>query len=153
MAPQEIRPLSPTDKDLHLSHTNASSRDLDYVASNARTVVPHPEEHDHEQHRPATALEEAEYAWGRLRRHCQDGFSEFFGTMVLILFGDGVVAQVVLSGGTKGNYQSISWCWGSVFFLSRSFCLSGIAFSFWPWTGQVTDNHPQNRSHARRIRC
>ena len=30
------------------------------------------------------------------------------------MFGDGVVAQVVLSGGTKGDYQSISWGWGSV---------------------------------------
>ncbi|EMR09454.1 hypothetical protein PNEG_02398 [Pneumocystis murina B123] len=30
----------------------------------------------------------------------------------MILFGDGVVAQVVLSGSTKGNYQSINWGWG-----------------------------------------
>lgn len=28
------------------------------------------------------------------------------------MFGDGVVAQVVLSGGEKGSYQSISWGWG-----------------------------------------
>ncbi|GAB7348696.1 hypothetical protein MBLNU459_g7439t2 [Dothideomycetes sp. NU459] len=28
------------------------------------------------------------------------------------MFGDGVVAQVVLSNGEKGNYQSISWGWG-----------------------------------------
>lgn len=28
------------------------------------------------------------------------------------MFGDGVVAQVVLSGGTKGDYQSITWGWG-----------------------------------------
>ena len=28
------------------------------------------------------------------------------------MFGDGVVAQVVLSGGEKGDYQSISWGWG-----------------------------------------
>lgn len=51
-------------------------------------------------------------AWSRIREYCQDGFSEFLGTMVLILFGDGVVAQVVLSKGTKGDYQSISWGWG-----------------------------------------
>lgn len=30
----------------------------------------------------------------------------------MIMFGDGVVAQVVLSNDTKGNYQSISWGWG-----------------------------------------
>ena len=28
------------------------------------------------------------------------------------MFGDGVVAQVVLSKGEKGDYQSISWGWG-----------------------------------------
>lgn len=50
--------------------------------------------------------------WPRVRSVWQDAFSEFFGTMVLILFGDGVVAQVVLSKGEKGNYQSISWGWG-----------------------------------------
>ncbi|KAL2689066.1 hypothetical protein Neosp_003118 [[Neocosmospora] mangrovei] len=50
--------------------------------------------------------------WSRVRETCQDAFSEFFGTFVMILFGDGVVAQVVLSRGTKGDYQSISWGWG-----------------------------------------
>lgn len=59
-----------------------------------------------------TALQEAEAAWFRIRRYLQDPFSEFCGTFVLILFGDGSVAQVVLSGGTKGDYQSISWGWG-----------------------------------------
>ncbi|KAH8127102.1 hypothetical protein ACSS6W_006270 [Trichoderma asperelloides] len=58
------------------------------------------------------SLEEEQLAWSRIREYCLDAFSEFFGTMVLILFGDGVVAQVVLSGGTKGDYQSISWGWG-----------------------------------------
>lgn len=50
--------------------------------------------------------------WSRLREYCRDVFSEFFGTMILILFGDGVVAQVLLSNGQKGDYQSISWGWG-----------------------------------------
>lgn len=50
--------------------------------------------------------------WSRVREYCQDAFSEFFGTFILLLFGDGVVAQVVLSRGTKGDYQSISWGWG-----------------------------------------
>lgn len=50
--------------------------------------------------------------WSRIRHYCREAFSEFFGTMILILFGDGVVAQVTLSGGTKGDYQSISWGWG-----------------------------------------
>lgn len=50
--------------------------------------------------------------WSRVRHVCRDGFSEFMGVFILILFGDGVVAQVVLSNGTKGDYQSISWGWG-----------------------------------------
>lgn len=50
--------------------------------------------------------------WSRVRHTCRDGFAEFMGVFILILFGDGVVAQVVLSNGTKGDYQSISWGWG-----------------------------------------
>lgn len=54
-----------------------------------------------------------ETGWTKLRRtYFRDAFSEFFGTMILILFGDGVVAQVTLSKGAKGDYQSISWGWG-----------------------------------------
>lgn len=64
---------------------------------------------------PRHYVGEPELFWPKVRRHLQDPFSEFFGTMVMILFGDGVVAQVVLSGGTKGDYQSISWGWGSVY--------------------------------------
>ncbi|GJN69808.1 hypothetical protein PLICBS_003860 [Purpureocillium lilacinum] len=50
--------------------------------------------------------------WPVIRSMWQDAFSEFFGTMFLVLFGDGVVAQVVLSNGKKGDYQSINWGWG-----------------------------------------
>jgi MIP family channel proteins len=38
--------------------------------------------------------------------------AEFLGTFTLIMFGAGVVAQVVLSGGTAGNYLSINIAWG-----------------------------------------
>jgi len=51
-------------------------------------------------------------AWSRFRHFMREPFSEFFGVFILILFGDGVVAQVVLSNGEKGDYQSISWGWG-----------------------------------------
>jgi hypothetical protein len=60
----------------------------------------------------AYAQYEPELPWVRIRRQLQEPFSEFFGTMVMILFGDGVVAQVNLSNKTKGDYQSISWGWG-----------------------------------------
>ena len=44
-------------------------------------------------------------------------FAEFFGTMILILFGVGVVAPVVTGGfptttGATGDYNSIAWGWG-----------------------------------------
>ncbi|KAG9230369.1 aquaporin-like protein [Amylocarpus encephaloides] len=55
---------------------------------------------------------EPELAWSRIRRVMREPCSEFFGVFILILFGDGAVAQVVLSRGTKGDYQSISWGWG-----------------------------------------
>jgi aquaglyceroporin related protein, other eukaryote len=61
---------------------------------------------------PSEEEERARLAWSRVRSTCQDAFSEFFGTFVLLLFGDGVVAQVVLSENSAGNYQSISWGWG-----------------------------------------
>ena len=45
--------------------------------------------------------------------------AEFLGTMILILFGCGVVAQVVTGGtplttapGATGDYNSIAWGWG-----------------------------------------
>lgn len=44
--------------------------------------------------------------------------AEFAGTMILILFGTGVVAQVVAGGGLTvppgglGDHDSISWAWG-----------------------------------------
>lgn len=39
-------------------------------------------------------------------------FSEFLGTFILVMFGDGAIAQVVLSNGTKGSWQSINWGFG-----------------------------------------
>jgi glycerol uptake facilitator protein len=39
--------------------------------------------------------------------------AEFAGTMILILFGCGVVAQVVTSSdGSTGDHDSIAWAWG-----------------------------------------
>lgn len=58
--------------------------------------------------------------WYRVRYALRDPFAEFCGTMIMIVFGDGSVAQVTLSSTDrlpmssqdKGNYQSISWGWG-----------------------------------------
>lgn len=62
---------------------------------------------------PPSSLEEEPYlAWPRFRATMQEAFSEFFGVMIMILFGDGSVAQVTLSDNMKGEYQSITWGWG-----------------------------------------
>jgi MIP family channel proteins len=42
----------------------------------------------------------------------QELLAEFLGTFILIVFGVGVVAQVVLSGGQSGSYLSINLGWG-----------------------------------------
>ncbi|TWU72826.1 hypothetical protein ED733_001589 [Metarhizium rileyi] len=61
---------------------------------------------------PITRSNQENLRWPRIRSIWQDAFSEFFGTMILVLFGIGSVAQVVLSKGKSGDYQSISWGWG-----------------------------------------
>ena len=49
-----------------------------------------------------------------LRGTAREAVAEFLGTMVLIMFGCGVVAQVVLSRQTAGEYLSINLAWDSV---------------------------------------
>ncbi|KAK1064473.1 glycerol channel [Friedmanniomyces endolithicus] len=69
------------------------------------------EEHD--------LAEQQDWWWAKVRIALREPFAEFFGTMILVLFGDGAVAQVLLSTGQKtapggdgfGNYQSINWGW------------------------------------------
>lgn len=48
-------------------------------------------------------------AWSQIRRSVQMGFSEFLGTFILILFGLGSIAQVVLSSDQKGTFISTNW--------------------------------------------
>jgi glycerol uptake facilitator protein len=59
-----------------------------------------------------TADKSRELPSSRLRTPAITGelAAEFFGTFILILFGTGVVAQVV-AGGT-GDHDSIAWAWG-----------------------------------------
>lgn len=55
--------------------------------------------------------------WPRIRLVLREPFAEFWGVFVMIMFGNGSVAQVLLSEGLKGapgangfgGYQSISW--------------------------------------------
>ncbi|KAI8576422.1 hypothetical protein K450DRAFT_295570 [Umbelopsis ramanniana AG] len=48
---------------------------------------------------------------GRLRHKLREPLAEFIATCVMIVLGDGVVAQVVLSDNAKGQYLSISFGW------------------------------------------
>ena len=47
-----------------------------------------------------------------LRGTAREAVAEFLGTLTLIVFGCGVVAQVVLSRQTAGEYLSINLAWG-----------------------------------------
>lgn len=55
--------------------------------------------------------------WSRIRMTLREPFSEFWGVVIMILFGNGSVAQVVLSTGQTaapggngfGSYQSVNW--------------------------------------------
>lgn len=38
--------------------------------------------------------------------------AEILGTFILVLIGEGVVAQVVLSNGVAGGYVNVNLCWG-----------------------------------------
>lgn len=68
-----------------------------------------------------SAHEETEaFTWPSLRVILREPFAEFFGTFIMVLFGDASVAQVLLSAGEPsapgkdgyGTYQSINWGWG-----------------------------------------
>ena len=70
-----------------------------------------------EEHDEATM---SDWWWPKLRIALREPFAEFFGTFILVMFGDGSVAQVLMSAGETsapggsgfGDYQSISWGWG-----------------------------------------
>lgn len=99
---------------------SASEEHLDHPAGDRRaTTVPdlpafaeHGALIDHKIPQAEAIQQEPDLLWSRIRHTLREPFSEFFGVFILILFGDGVVAQVVLSNGEKGDYQSISWGWG-----------------------------------------
>ena len=95
--------------------SDSSSKDFNQPAMPPAPPLPHAEHGpiiDHKIPQEDAVASHPDLWWPRVRRTMREPFSEFFGVFILILFGDGVVAQVVLSGGEKGDYQSISWGWG-----------------------------------------
>ncbi|KAK9899035.1 aquaporin [Cystobasidium minutum MCA 4210] len=51
-------------------------------------------------------------AWAKFRNKYKEPLAEFIATAILIIFGNGVNCQVVLSKLTQGSYLSISHGWG-----------------------------------------
>ncbi|KAF5339642.1 hypothetical protein D9758_015589 [Tetrapyrgos nigripes] len=84
--------------------------------------------------------------WWRYRQALRPYAAEFAGVMILIIFGDGVVCQVVLSANSgvastpKGEYLSISFGWavGEYYlFLSATLLKAslGVAMGLWVSVG------------------
>ncbi|PMD45857.1 aquaporin [Hyaloscypha variabilis F] len=103
-------PSSPAiSHDEHAKHLNGEGSSSD---SEHKPYAEHGPGIDHHIPQDDVVQAEPELWWSRTRHVIREPLAEFFGVFILILFGDGVVAQVVLSGGEKGSYQSISWGWG-----------------------------------------
>ncbi|KZV70263.1 aquaporin [Peniophora sp. CONT] len=105
--------------------TNSHKEAESVTSSNGKTG------HDHELSHVENTLHESpenwnklhEYytqypnAWARFRGFIREPAAEALGCMILIIFGNGVDCQVVLSGNTgvasspKGEYLSISFLW------------------------------------------
>lgn len=104
---------SSTPPTTHTEHLDIMPKD--YRATSVPGLPPH-QEHgvaiDHKIPQDDVIQAQPDLLWSRIRRYLREPFAEFWGVFILIMFGDGVVAQVVLSNGERGDYQSISWGWG-----------------------------------------
>ena len=114
---QEFPPLhsAATGTANNTSSSNKTKKELEHQStlSTLRTKIgleaeaPIVDGHDEHQH----------LTWSSVRVIFREPFAEFFGTFIMVLFGDASVAQVLLSKGQTtapggdgfGPYQSISW--------------------------------------------
>ena len=106
-------PTSQQDADLHKTSSRLHGTRAHLGLHPTAPVV---EEHDIADH--------SDLWWPKIRLALKEPFAEFFGVFIMVLFGDGSVAQVLLSNGPNlqpqaapgmagyGAYQSISWGWG-----------------------------------------
>ena len=103
-AAQTEKPLTPNKTSSNLQNTRTKL--------GLHPTAPIDEEHDEADH--------SDLWWPRVRMALKEPFAEFWGVFFMILFGDGSVAQVLLSTNQKtapggdgfGQYQSINWGWG-----------------------------------------
>ncbi|PHH49935.1 Aquaporin-9 [Ceratocystis fimbriata CBS 114723] len=99
MAPPPTSPKSiPAAHDEKLSPTDSQDTHIQHKPSNTDPIYNEPS--------PA-----GNAIWPRIRQRYQDCFAEFLGTFVIVLFGDSVVAQSVLSDSAAGGYISINFGW------------------------------------------
>lgn len=116
--------------DIHVSHVEHKRSDSNETNGVSSIFAEHGPTIDRSKTREAFTQAKSSnpgLTWPRIRHLCREPFSEFLGTFILIMFGDGVVAQVVLSNGEKGDYQSISWGWVSTSDILPHQCLEGFA--------------------------
>jgi hypothetical protein len=85
-----LAPPSPTvshDEDLNRSEGSTSGSDSAPYAEHGPGI-------DHKIPQEEAVQEGRDLLWSRIRHFMREPFSEFLGCFILILFGDGVVAQV-----------------------------------------------------------
>ncbi len=77
-----------------------------------QTSVEHFEHHPELETPPPADIFLPANPLARLRHKYKDYIGEFIGTMILLIFGNGVNCQAVLSDWQQGQYLSISFGWG-----------------------------------------
>ncbi|KAH8104487.1 aquaporin [Cristinia sonorae] len=95
----------------------------DSIHSHDKTANLHIEERHRDGNDSSTLSDETIHytkypnRWSSIREHLREPAAEFFGVMILIIFGAGVDCQVVLSSSTavssspKGDYLSLNFAW------------------------------------------
>jgi aquaglyceroporin related protein len=112
---------APTQQSIHASELSpnrmSSSAHKTRSSLELHPQAPIDEEHDQPPR--------SELLWSRIRTVMREPFAEFWGVAIMVMFGDGSVAQILLSTGEItapggmgfGAYQSINWggawvwCW------------------------------------------
>ncbi|KAF2149321.1 aquaporin [Myriangium duriaei CBS 260.36] len=113
-------PVTPTKHNILEEETSAESYGLKtspHIHQARRYLGLHPTAPLADHHNTAP---HSDLPWPKIRAALREPFAEFWGTFTLVLFGDGAVAQVLLSkdqtsapgGHGFGSYQSISWGFG-----------------------------------------
>lgn len=64
------------------------------------------------EHQPLIGGESRRHPIHSHFKHSREAFAELLGTAVLVIFGTGVIASTVLSGGTHGGWININLGWG-----------------------------------------